>query len=484
MVTSVMRNPNNIGDTFDKEYFFSEIGLKLNDKEGSKNHKKSRNTNYSANKSINKLKFLLRSANDCTDRKFRLLKSLSSSSVSEDSNQVSFQLVSSGYLISKWKNQPSEDAFFIHEKAVGVADGVGGWSRFGIDWSKFSNELMKRCRKYWERLERFEKFTSDIFLSNKFIENWERIFDSITEENKRIRLHSNSFWFNQQGQAVELSNSNDHKDFLNKSIEFFSRKSHKNLKDKEMMNLDPKSIIKYSWSSIKNYGSSTVWVSTLQNDTIKVANLGDSGFMLIRYNKVAEQSKIIAYSQEKQHAFNTPYQVTKIPKDTSILGKEYQRLSAHNANLFWNDDPSLADIYSTNVVPGDILILATDGLYDNLFFDDILDIINTFMKRKQSTTKVWKTSKFSKDWQESKSNKDSIYSQVNAYELASILANEAKKRSKSESTFSPFEKKWSSFILNYYKEKKVPEIEQSQPQGWKGGKKDDIWVVVSFISVC
>ena len=212
MATSVMRNPNNIGDAFDKEFFFSEIGLKLEDSmEEQKINDKSWNIDKLTGKSIYKLKFLLKSSNNYSKGAIKLLKSISTSSVSEESNHDIFKLISSGYLISKSKSKPSEDAFFIHDKAVGVADGVGGWARFGVDWSKFANEIMNRWRKYWERMGKFEKYTSDVFLSNKFIENCEEIYNTISKETRRKKLHSNSFWLNQQGQSGELSYSNDQK---------------------------------------------------------------------------------------------------------------------------------------------------------------------------------------------------------------------------------------------------------------------------------
>jgi serine/threonine protein phosphatase PrpC len=46
---------------------------------------------------------------------------------------------------------------------------------------------------------------------------------------------------------------------------------------------------------------------------------------------------------------------------------------------FWNDDPSEALTYNSYVKPGDIIILGTDGLFDNLFINDILNIVDDFM---------------------------------------------------------------------------------------------------------
>jgi serine/threonine protein phosphatase PrpC len=50
-----------------------------------------------------------------------------------------------GHIISKDEEKSSEDAVFTHPNALGVADGVGGWIKYGISSSKFSNELMNNC---------------------------------------------------------------------------------------------------------------------------------------------------------------------------------------------------------------------------------------------------------------------------------------------------------------------------------------------------
>ena len=49
------------------------------------------------------------------------------------------------HIISKDEGKSSEDAVFTHPNALGVADGVGGWIKYGISSSKFSNELMNNC---------------------------------------------------------------------------------------------------------------------------------------------------------------------------------------------------------------------------------------------------------------------------------------------------------------------------------------------------
>ena len=45
------------------------------------------------------------------------------------------------------KNPKGEDAYFILPHAIGVADGVGGWSNQGVDPSVYSNNLMAKMKQ-------------------------------------------------------------------------------------------------------------------------------------------------------------------------------------------------------------------------------------------------------------------------------------------------------------------------------------------------
>lgn len=56
-----------------------------------------------------------------------------------------FVFLGDSYSISKNPNGISEDASFITDIGVGVSDGVGSWSSYGIDCSLFSSTLMKEC---------------------------------------------------------------------------------------------------------------------------------------------------------------------------------------------------------------------------------------------------------------------------------------------------------------------------------------------------
>jgi len=103
----------------------------------------------------------------------------------------------------------------------------------------------------------------------------------------------------------------------------------------------------------KILGSSTACIVTLeetQNHEVKLksANLGDSGFMLIRGGDIIYRTK------EQQFHFNFPYQ----------LGPTSRA------------QPTDAQCACVEIKEGDKIVLGTDGLFDNLFDYEIIQILN------------------------------------------------------------------------------------------------------------
>ena len=73
-------------------------------------------------------------------------------------------------------------------------------------------------------------------------------------------------------------------------------------------------------------GSSTACVLALQGATLHAANLGDSGFMVVRRNKVHYKSR------SQQHQFNFPYQLGRggrMPFDSPAMAEVRPLLSSH-----------------------------------------------------------------------------------------------------------------------------------------------------------
>lgn len=104
-------------------------------------------------------------------------------------------------------------------------------------------------------------------------------------------------------------------------------------------------------------GSSTACVLVLnrENNTVYTANIGDSGYIVVR------NGEIVHKSDEQQHYFNTPFQLSLPPP-----GNQQHVLS---------DSPQAADRDSFPVQDGDVILVATDGVFDNVPKSILLDTL-------------------------------------------------------------------------------------------------------------
>lgn len=125
----------------------------------------------------------------------------------------------------------------------------------------------------------------------------------------------------------------------------------------------PVNILSSSYQEIQQdkiplIGSCTACIVAFHREdhTIHTANLGDSGFLVIRGGKVVHRS------EEQQHYFNTPFQLAVAP--TVLEG------------MVLSDSPESAQTSSFAVQAGDIILLGTDGLFDNMKEEMILQHIS------------------------------------------------------------------------------------------------------------
>ncbi|CAE6442078.1 unnamed protein product [Rhizoctonia solani] len=98
-------------------------------------------------------------------------------------------------------------------------------------------------------------------------------------------------------------------------------------------------------------GSSTALVAVLRDGELSVAHLGDCMLAVVR------DGKFVLRSEDMQHSFNFPYQ-----------------LGPHSSTTPRAD----AQLITSKVVPGDIVILASDGLGDNLWDEEVLSEVSRF----------------------------------------------------------------------------------------------------------
>ncbi|XP_059650092.1 probable protein phosphatase 2C 55 [Cornus florida] len=180
------------------------------------------------------------------------------------------------------KHSPfGEDSYFICDEkcTIGVADGVGGWGRKGVDAGKYARELM-------------------------------------INSHLAVQKHTNGV-------------------------------------------IEPKRILTEAFYNTHDAGSSTACIITLVGDCLHAVNIGDSGFVVIRDGKIVYRSPV------QQHNFNCPYQLGN-------TGKE-------------RDRPKYAMVFKVAVEPGDVIVAATDGLFDNLFGHEIEEIVNVAIENCEDT---------------------------------------------------------------------------------------------------
>ncbi|KAF9227935.1 protein serine/threonine phosphatase 2C [Gyrodon lividus] len=215
-------------------------------------------------------------------------------------------------MLAHSKSSAGKDAgedFFYHTEmrngsgvALGVADGVGGWVDSGVDPSLFAQTLMYHAYRYSR-------------------DSWagEPEIDPTQDYEVRERVEG---WEMTPYECLELA-------------------YHGVLREK-----------------LVQAGSSTACLLSLNTSSgvLRTANLGDSGFLIIR------SSSVIYREPAQTHFFNCPLQLAKFPA------------SMRNPNKYYVDSPNVATQHETKLRDGDIVIAYTDGLSDNVFPSDLVAI--------------------------------------------------------------------------------------------------------------
>lgn len=189
----------------------------------------------------------------------------------------------------------------------------------------------------------------------------------------------------------------------------------------------------------KPFGASTACIVMINrlDGRLKFGNLGDSGFMILKPVKSKSGEDDVKYkikfrSQSQQHGFNTPYQLTLAPPDGRVGDSTH--LTATDSSI----KPPLK--YVAKV--GDVVLLMTDGVLDNIFDKELVEIVAASIK---------------------------LHSQKHSMEeipdlVAQDIALKAREFSKDRKRNSPFA------------------IEANKHQfKFMGGKEDDITVVTAIV---
>ncbi|KAL3579797.1 hypothetical protein D5086_017632 [Populus alba] len=114
--------------------------------------------------------------------------------------------------------------------------------------------------------------------------------------------------------------------------------------------VNPKRVLRTAHYKTESKGSSTACVVSLNGTRLCYVNVGDSGFHVFRSNRCVYTSAV------KQRRFNHPYQL-------------------YNSGRRIMEFDDIADEGEFEVEAGDVVVLGTDGLLDNLFAHEIEDIL-------------------------------------------------------------------------------------------------------------
>lgn len=305
------------------------------------------------------------------------------------------------------KPDSGEDAFFMttvggspHHVAFGVADGVGGWQDQGVDPSEFSHGL--------------------------------------------CGLMAGTAYLHESNAKVEEKNESPAQGELSVALR-------------------PQSLLQTAYDAVMSNprimaGGCTASLAVMSAEgDMETANLGDSGYLIFQPGKVAYRSDI------QTHAFNTPYQLSKVPpqilKQQSIFGGA--------GGKHFSEVPSQAEVQQHKMRHGDIVVFATDGVWDNLSASDCLGIVMKMMK----DTGYWVQEPKSAGAETILNSSQitalpSTFSKHDEYlpaVLATAIMREAKVAGLDNRRNGPFAKE-----VNFH----------YPSEGWRGGKADDIAVVV------
>jgi protein phosphatase PTC7 len=196
-------------------------------------------------------------------------------------------------------------------------------------------------------------------------------------------------------------------------------------------------------------GSSTACVLTLDQSTgvASIANLGDSGVLIGRWQeggisrageKVENGPRVMFRSPQQEHEFGYPFQ-----------------LGHHDAA----DHASTAQMFDAVVEVGDIIIMGSDGVFDNLTDQEILE---------EAFQHIYKY----QEGQDDILSVDHLYQSSSpilrkvAGDIASSLADKSFWKSVDKSAETPFSTAASEAFDVVY----------------RGGKKDDITIICSLVA--
>ncbi|KAJ9107288.1 hypothetical protein QFC21_000735 [Naganishia friedmannii] len=294
--------------------------------------------------------------------------------------------------------QVGEDAYFLRDDSLGISDGVGGWSsarrkrqqrrikfdtdgedgtpgrRGGEEWveaegdadpGRFSRLLMHFCEREvdaWRARAAAAAAAAagkDVSVTKGPDRRQQGRGEAASDSDGSVGVNAASDSTLAEKESSTGSESRGEGAYGNPS-------GKESVVDVVMKPLDPVEVMQKGYEKCLEcvqsegiFGSATCLVATLTENTLRVANLGDCAIVVVR------KGEIVFRTEEMQHSFNFPLQLGTNSRDEPMKDAEY---------------------FEVRVEEGDIVVMCSDGLSDNLFDEDILDIIASHPSPPQPST--------------------------------------------------------------------------------------------------
>ncbi|XP_057789796.1 probable protein phosphatase 2C 1 isoform X2 [Salvia miltiorrhiza] len=124
------------------------------------------------------------------------------------------------------------------------------------------------------------------------------------------------------------------------------------LVEDEEVNYEPRSLIRKAHAATTSIGSATAVVAMLErNGILKLANVGDCGVRIIR------KGQIVFSTSPQEHYFDCPYQLSSEAVGQTFLD---------------------ATVMSVEVMEEDMVVMGSDGLFDNVYDKEILSVMDSY----------------------------------------------------------------------------------------------------------
>lgn len=316
-------------------------------------------------------------------------------------------------------------------------------------------------------------FTAPLHDPSQRHDDWRECKQSL-DKRKRLRSGQDALFYSQVGHTSTavfgvadgvggwVESGLDPADFAHGLCEFMSCAARSFPHGFNTTSLHPRDLLQVAYDEVTDDdtiegGGSTACLAVAEPDgTLEVANLGDSGFMHLGLNAVRH------FTQPQTHGFNTPFQLSKTPHRMLVQ----QAIFGGPSSLA--DEPKDASVTHHTVRHGDVLVFATDGVWDNLSPQDALGIVSKHMVAAGAWVEKSGGIQVGHNLAalvQAGSGRRADSKSLQAI-VATAIAKEAKDTGKNTRRDGPFAKE----VQKYY-----------PGEGWHGGKPDDIAAVIAIV---